>query len=242
MHGTTTIRPGGGTPWIQHAVWRSQAGRQCSGTAQTHDLSKAHGPVNAGCRLLPRAKVAFLCVCVLLVFLTNVADLADANNVVRRIKATTPRLKFKTGMDRRQCTHVAVHAASFANMPNHKSQRGVVVLLADRCLLADHQGRYVVHPIMWANGRITRVEKSTLSAEAYSCTGPWTRSSGLGLNNNLPMYSRRKWRASTPANSLSRTCELWDPTIERPLLVDGRFRRRPHVLAEAASMLLGQLD
>lgn len=100
----------------------------------------------------------------------RVADLVDANNVARHIKATTPRLMFTTVMDSRQCAHVAVHDASFDNMPNRKSQCGVVVLLADRRPLADHQGRYLVHPIMWASGRITRVVKSTLSAEAYSCT------------------------------------------------------------------------
>lgn len=52
----------------------------------------------------------------------KIVDLVEANNVVRRIKATTPRLIFRTGMSSRACARVAVHGSSFDNMPNHKSQ------------------------------------------------------------------------------------------------------------------------
>lgn len=100
----------------------------------------------------------------------KVVDLVEANNVVRRTMATKPRLRFRSGMQSRDCAHVALHDASFDNMPNHKRQRGVVVLLACRDLLSDQHGRHLVPPILWASGRITRVVESTLSAEAYSCT------------------------------------------------------------------------
>lgn len=44
------------------------------------------------------------------------------------------------------------------------------------------------------------------------------------------------------ADELTKDMGTLGPTTERPPLVDGRFRRRPHVLVEAVSMLLGQLN
>lgn len=106
-------------------------------------------------------------------------------------------------------------------MPKRKSQRGVV-LLADRRILTDHQGRSLVHPILWATGRIARVMKSTLSAETYSCTEAvdamnWTRAMMAEIFDSSFDLRRCDECARRRAGAIVTHCRsVWDCiTIER---------------------------
>eukprot|EP00959_Pyramimonas_sp_CCMP1952_P140698 2944428-Pyramimonas_sp.AAC.1 len=65
-------------------------------------------------------------------------------------------------------------------MPNYKSQRGFYIVVGDGNMMDD---RGKLHPCMllaWSSGRIGLAVRSTLSAEAYSCSEAqdacfWTR-------------------------------------------------------------------
>ena len=65
---------------------------------------------------------------------------------------------------------VAAHDASFDNMPKHKSQRGFFMMIAEKGIIKDHNKMHRTHLIGWSSGRIQRAVRSTLAAEAYSCS------------------------------------------------------------------------
>ena len=112
----------------------------------------------------------------------TVADLMAANAAVRRVRSGPAlRLQFSTGMKPDDLAIVCVTDSAFDNLPGHKSQRGHFLLIGDGAIIRDHSRRHRVHAIAWQSSRIARVVRSTLAAEAYSCsdaveTLEWTRS------------------------------------------------------------------
>ena len=104
----------------------------------------------------------------------KVEDLAEASRLIRMVKSEHQgkRMIFRPGLkfSEEDIAVVAVHDASFANVGNHGSQRGCWLGIATKSLLEDHNNMHTVHFLQWSSGRIHRVVRSTLSAEAYSCS------------------------------------------------------------------------
>merc|ERR1712086_616826 len=103
----------------------------------------------------------------------TVADLKEANKIIRRIRnGSRPKLVFKSGIDfyADGAATIAAHDASFDNMPKHKSQRGYFLMVGEREIVKDHKKLHRVHLVGWSSGRIHRAVRSTLAAEAYSCS------------------------------------------------------------------------
>jgi hypothetical protein len=65
---------------------------------------------------------------------------------------------------------IAVHDASFANTEGHKPQKGHWIALANKEMLHDKTELHRMHMLQWHSGKIQRVVRSTLPAEAYSCS------------------------------------------------------------------------
>ena len=104
----------------------------------------------------------------------KVEDLAEASRLVRTVKQEykEKRMIYRPGLKFTEddIAVVAVHDASFANVGNHGSQRGYWIGITTKGLLEDHTKMHTVHFLQWSSGRIHRVVRSTLSAEAYSCS------------------------------------------------------------------------
>lgn len=65
---------------------------------------------------------------------------------------------------------IAIHDASFANTEGHKSQKGHWIAIANKEMLSDKTQLHRMQMLQWHSAKIQRVVRSTLSAEAYSCS------------------------------------------------------------------------
>lgn len=83
-----------------------------------------------------------------------------------RTRTFLPGLQF----NKENITVIAVHDASFANTDGHKSQRGYWLCIGSGEMKSNHQDLHRMHVLQWHSGKIQRVVRSTLSAEAYSCS------------------------------------------------------------------------
>ena len=104
----------------------------------------------------------------------KIKDLAEASRLIKQIKANHlgRRIIFssKVQYDPGDVTAIAVHDASFNNVANHGSQRGCWIGITNKKMIDEHGSKHGVHLLQWSTGRIQRVVRSTLSAEAYSCS------------------------------------------------------------------------
>ena len=104
----------------------------------------------------------------------TIGDLAEAAKISRTIQQEhqgrkmvfRPGINFKDG----EIAVVAIHDASFANTEGHKSQKGHWIAIANKEMLSDKTQLHRMHMLQWHSGKIQRVVRSTLSAEAYSCS------------------------------------------------------------------------
>ncbi len=71
---------------------------------------------------------------------------------------------------------VGASDAAFDNLPEHRSQAGHIIGVAPAEILDDHENHHSFVPMEWKTGRIKRVVRSTLAAEAY---GMGTTAEGL---------------------------------------------------------------
>ena len=63
---------------------------------------------------------------------------------------------------------VAVHDASFNNLPGHKSQKGYWLGISTPEVMKNRSSLHRIHFVHWTSSKIQRVARATLSAEAYS--------------------------------------------------------------------------
>ena len=104
----------------------------------------------------------------------TINDLACAAKLSRRIKQEhqgrkmifRPGINFESG----KVAVLAVHDASFANVEGHRSQKGHWIAVTNKEMLEDKTQLHAIHMLQWHSGKIQRVVRSTLSAEAYSCS------------------------------------------------------------------------
>ena len=90
----------------------------------------------------------------------NVNDLIRLNKVILRVTTDNMRLYYPKMQSLRSCTLECFSDASFANLPDCKSQGGFVIFLKD--------ANSVRCPIFWKSRKIRRVVKSTLAAETLA--------------------------------------------------------------------------
>ena len=125
---------------------------------------------------------------------------------------------------------IAAHDASFDNMPNHSSQRGFFLMVCEKEMIEDHTRLHKCHVVAWSCGRIHRVVRSTLSAEAYSCSEAWDtlfwlRAVMAEINGKKFVPNEYVEAAQRVPAALVRDCQsLWDcVTKERVQLSDRRL-------------------
>ena len=103
----------------------------------------------------------------------KIKDLAEASRLIKQIKRSHLGRKIffssEVRYDPEDVTVIAVHDASFNNVANHGSQRGCWIGITNKRMIDEHGSAHGVHFLQWSTGRIQRVVRSTLSAEAYSC-------------------------------------------------------------------------
>lgn len=99
----------------------------------------------------------------------KVKDLKEANAIIRlarRLQNET--LRFTDDIQIEDCAVLGIQDASFDNLEGSKSQGGRWLMLADKKIL-DQTSELVPCSLMeWHSGRIKRVVRATLTAEAYS--------------------------------------------------------------------------
>ena len=104
----------------------------------------------------------------------KIKDLAEASRLIKQIKANHlgRKIRFNSSVqyDPQDVAVIAVHDASFNNVANHGSQRGCWIGVTNKKMIEEHGAKHGVHFLQWPTGRIQRVVRSTLSAEAYSCS------------------------------------------------------------------------
>jgi hypothetical protein len=103
----------------------------------------------------------------------TVADLVKANWVLRHAQELgrkQRRLWFKAhGFDTAKATVLVAHDASFAEQPGGASQQGHVIFVAQSESLTCAK-ETSMHVVEWSSGKIHRVARSTLAAEAASAS------------------------------------------------------------------------
>jgi hypothetical protein len=98
----------------------------------------------------------------------TVRDFKEANAVIRLAKklGSEEVLTFSDAVDIKDCVVMGVQDAAFDNIEDSGSQGGKMLFLATKRILTD-PGLTPVVMMEWASGRIRRVVRSTLAAEAY---------------------------------------------------------------------------
>ena len=114
----------------------------------------------------------------------KMSSLKDAAKLIREVKQfhKEEELVFRPGMpwQPENIAVVAVHDASFNNLPCHKSQKGYWLGISTPDLMKDQSSVHHIHFVHWTSSKIQRVVRSTLSAEAYSCSEALDALSWLG--------------------------------------------------------------
>ena len=104
----------------------------------------------------------------------RISSLKDAAKLVRDVKQYHKKeeLVFRPGMPWQSgnISVVAVHDASFNNLPGHQSQKGYWLGISTPKLMEDRTSLHHIHFVHWTSSKIQHVVRSSLSAEAYSCS------------------------------------------------------------------------
>lgn len=96
-------------------------------------------------------------------------DLKKLNSLAKRLKARGNRKgKLIAGIPLSEAAVTVASSASFDNLPNHKSRKGIFALLAHEASITDHGILHNINMALWSTGSIRLVVRSTLGAEAYT--------------------------------------------------------------------------
>ena len=173
----------------------------------------------------------------------KVEDLAEASRLIRMVKSEhrEKRMIFRPGLkfSEDDIAVVAVHDASFANVGNHGSQRGCWLGITTKGLLEDHNKMHTVHFLQWNSGRIHRVVRSTLSAEAYSCSEAldslnWLRTTLKEIVQGGSMKDYNARMQTIPGVTVTDCKSLYDCIhSERTLLSDKRLSLEAAIIRQS---------
>ena len=108
----------------------------------------------------------------------QVQHLLDANKVLHEAKSHRVSLMV-VPIQEEHVTFCTFSDASFATSKDNNSYQGTLVVATDWRMLADQQA--VIVPVAWCSKKISRVVRSTLSAEVVSLSGSVDRMSWLRL-------------------------------------------------------------
>ena len=135
---------------------------------------------------------------------------------------------------------VAVHDASFNNLPGHKSQKGYWLGISTPELMKDRTSLHHIHFVHWTSSKIQRVVRSTLSAEAYSCSEAldalsWLRATILEvLHGELDMHHYKDHLHRVPGVTVTDCRSLYDcMKSERVLLSDRRLSLEAAIIRQS---------
>ena len=173
----------------------------------------------------------------------KIEDLAEASKLIRTVKSEykDKRMIYRSGLQfsADDIAVVAVHDASFANVGNHGSQRGYWLGITTKGLIEDHSKMHTVHFLQWNSGRIHRVVRSTLSAEAYSCSEAldslnWLRATLKELFQGDMKKDYNERMQSIPGVTVTDCKSLYDCIhSERTLLSDKRLSLEAAIIRQS---------
>ena len=174
----------------------------------------------------------------------RMSSLKEASKLVREVKQyhQEEELIFRPGMawQPEDIAVVAVHDASFNNLPGHKSQKGYWLGISTPELIKDRTKVHHIHFVHWTSSKIQRVVRSTLSAEAYSCSEAldalsWLRATILEvLHGDLDMRHYKEHLHRVPGVTVTDCRSLYDcMKSERVLLSDRRLSLEAAIIRQS---------
>ena len=174
----------------------------------------------------------------------RMSSLKEASKLVREVKQyhQEEELIVRPGMawQPEDIAVVAVHDASFNNLPGHKSQKGYWLGISTPELIKDRTKVHRIHFVHWTSSKIQRVVRSTLSAEAYSCSEAldalsWLRATILEvLHGDLDMRHYKEHLHRVPGVTVTDCRSLYDcMKSERVLLSDRRLSLEAAIIRQS---------
>ena len=174
----------------------------------------------------------------------RMSSLKDAAKLVPEVKHyhQEEELIFRPGMawQPEDIAVVAVHDASFNNLPGHKSQKGYWLGISTPELIKDRAKVHHIHFVHWTSSKIQRVVRSTLSAEAYSCSEAldalsWLRATILEvLHGELDMRHYKEHLHRVTGVTVTDCRSLYDcMKSERVLLSDRRLSLEAAIIRQS---------
>ena len=170
----------------------------------------------------------------------TVKDLIEMNSCIKALKRDVEqKITFHSDLDLNRVAVLSVSDAAFDNLPNHRSQGGHMLLLADKDILDDHGKQHRVSFVEWRSTRIRRVVRSTLSAEAYSMSEAsegcdWLRTMIAEITN--PAYTFRQYEEhmeNIPGALVTDAKSLYDVLVaEKTNIHDRRLSLEATLLRE----------
>ena len=159
------------------------------------------------------------------------ADLLMANTIVRTAKKIDlSTLKFSPKIDLRNCCVGQISDSAFDNLKKSGSQRGHIIVLANKEIIHGHKEMHTFSMIEWKSSRMRRVVRSTLAAEAYSAS---EASESLDYTRALlaealdPSFTVRNWQecaARIPGVAVTDCKSLFDViATDLPKVADRRL-------------------
>ena len=121
-----------------------------------------------------------------------VSTLLEANKVLREVQQTCNVSIFFRSIDPDQLTYVVFGDASFASPKQLSSFQGILVFATTPQL---HQNQTAsISPISWSSKKISRVVRSSLSAEAFSMSKSVDKMSWCRLLWGILVVPEFQWR------------------------------------------------
>ena len=159
----------------------------------------------------------------------KISSLKEAAKLVRDVKQyhKDDELVYRPGM-------------SFNILPGHKSQKGYWSGISTPQIMKDRTSVHDVHFVRWTSSKIQRVVRSTLSAEAYSCSEALDALSRLRatvleiLHGDLDMKQYKEHLHRIPGVTVTDCRPLYDcMKSERVLLSDRRLSLEAAIIRQS---------
>ena len=164
-----------------------------------------------------RPDIAFdTCVLSICFYNATVADLLRLNKLVERVQRESVNLYFPRLQNIEKCTLEVYTDASFKNLPNGKSQGGLIIFLQDsfgkRC------------PIFWKSKKLERTVLSTLAAETQALVegaqmGVYLAGILRHLVENIIVHVKCYTDSKSLVDALTSTTQVENPRLRQETLV-----------------------
>lgn len=144
----------------------------------------------------------------------KIKDLFRANKVLKHLKGEDLYLKFPPLKALDDLTMLVFADASYGNLPKGNSQAGYVILLCD--------SDYSCCPISWSSFRLSRVARSTLSAETLAMSEALDNAILLSKIYGEVLHNKRS--GSIPIVALTDSRSLFNASGTTNLIQEKRLR------------------